>query len=224
MKRKWMIAAAACLGFLMTACSKDMSDPQKINDILQEEQYVTVTLGESYHQEEVRFDTESDRAVVPKGVEWGLQKYRDGAETGVDYGGEGVDIYESDKETDPELYAENYLDSIRELDLTVKDVRENDYSIKVVKKSQLELFEEELSVLSGMVVNDAYKLAGVEIEFDKNFRPVEKIFQLEKKDSTKLENEEEDSEECTQEFSYNIKKMRFDWSFKRVKKSIEKEY
>lgn len=222
--KRWMIIAMAILGAALTGCSKEMADSQSINGILQEERYVKVTLGESYHQEEVEFDMGNDRAVVPKSAEWGLQKYRDGEETGVNYGGDGVDIYESDKEMDPELYAGYYLDSIRALKLTVKDVRDSDYSVKIVKKSRLDLFEEELATLSGMVVNDAYRLAGVEIEFDKSFRPVKKTFQLEKKDSTKLENQEEDSEECTQEFSYNVGKMRFDWAFNNVKKSIEKEY
>lgn len=225
MRRKWSVIMVAVCCMVMTACSEKISDTRKINDILQEEGYLKVTLEERYHQEKVLFDLENDRAVVPKGLEWGLPKYRDGAETGVSYGEEeSVDIYESAQEIDPELYAESYLKSIQELNLTVRDVRDSGYALKVVNHEQLELFEEELAVLSGVVVDDAYELVGVEILFDKKFRPVEKIFQLEKKDNTNLGNEEEDSKECTQKISYNIGKLQFRGAFQRVKKSIEKMY
>lgn len=38
----------------------------KINDILKQQPYVDVQLGEEYHQSEVKFSTEEDKAVVPK--------------------------------------------------------------------------------------------------------------------------------------------------------------
>lgn len=221
--KKWLLAA---LGFclIFTACSQEMEGSEKINDIMQKEKYMRVILGESYHQREVRFDLENDKAVVPKNAEWGLPQYRDGAETGANYGEEGVDIYQSDKELNPELYEEFYLDSIRSLNLTVQDVKDSEYTVRVAKKSKLDCFEEELSILSGMVVKDSYELAGVEIQFDKKCRPIKKVFQFVKKDSTNLKNGEEDSRECMQEFSYNIGEIRFDWAFKRVKKMIEKQY
>lgn len=225
MRKKWRVAAVVFLSMLVSGCSKEVPGVQKINDILREEGYIKMMLAESYHQEEVLFDLENDRAVVPEGIGWGLQKYRDGAETGANYGEEeSVDIYESDKETNPELYIESYLDSVRELNLTVQDVRDSGYAVRVVKNEHLSVFEEELAILSSVVVDDAYRLVGVEIKFDKKFRPIEKIFQLEKKDSTNLENEEKDSGECTQKFSYDIGKMRFGWAFDHVKKSIEDVY
>lgn len=122
-----------------------------------------------------------------------------------------------------ELYIDSYQNSAGKLHLTVKDVKNADYAVKIVKKEELEPFEEELAVLSDMVVNDAYNLAGVEIQFDKKFRPVKKIFQFEKKDSTMLEQEEEDIKDCTQMYSYGVGETEFNWSFKRVKKMIQED-
>lgn len=225
MKRKHIMAAVIGLLFLLAGCAKQETKLQNVNEVMQEILYMRVTLGESYHQEEVLFDMQNTRAVVPKRAAWGLPKYRDGNRTGMNYGGEeGVDIYESDREINPELYNESYFGSIRNLNLSVKEVKDNDYTVRVVKEEQLELFEEELAILSGMVVSDAYELVGVEVRFDEKFRPIEKIFQFEKKDSTNLGNEEQDSIECMQTFSYDVGKINFWWSFHSVKHAIEKEY
>lgn len=225
MKWKHIMAFGFVVSFLLAGCAKRETQLQNVNEAIQEINYMRVKLGENYHQEEVLFDMQSTRAVVPKGAAWGLPKYRDGDETGMNYGGEeGVDIYESDREVNPELYNESYFDSIRNLNLSTKEVRDNGYTVQVVKEEQLELFEEELSVLSGMVVSDGYELAGVEVKFDEKFRPIEKIFQFEKKNSTNLGNEKQDSMECMQTFSYDVGKINFWWSFNRVKRAIEKEY
>lgn len=225
MKKTWMIFAGIFACLLLATCSKEVPDSKKVNEILKGERYVRVRLGDSYHQSEVRFDREGDQAVVPDNAEWGLSKYRDGSTVGVNYGeDEGVDIYDADAEITPELYIGNYMKTIEKLDLTAGDVRESNYNVRIVKKAKLDLFEEELSLLSGMVVNDSYELTGVEIVFDKHFRPEKKTFQLQKKEETELGDEEEDSAKCTQEFSYNIGKMRFNWSFEKVQKAIEKEY
>ena len=73
-----------------------------------------------------------------------------------------------------------------------------------------------------MVIGNEYDLSGVSIEFDKKYRPVKKIFQLKKKENTMLGNEEDESVNCIQEFSYDVGKMKFDRQFRRVEKMIEK--
>lgn len=225
MKKKWILVAVVSIGLLLFACSPKAEDARKINDIIAEQAYMRVILGDGYHQNEVCFDVENDRAVVPPDAGWGLLKYRDGDTVGVNYGEEeGVDIYDADEEINPELYQHFYLDSIRNLNLTVKDVRESDYYVKVVKCEELELFENELFILSGMVINEDYELSGIGLEFDKKFRPIRKTFQLQKKNSTELQNVEKDSAKCTQEFSYDLENLKFKISFDKVKKKIEKEY
>lgn len=226
MEKRWKWALAAVFGVCMLwifTRGEAVEDAQKINDILAEQRYMQVFLGEGYHQSEVWFDMENDRAVVPESAAWGLSKCRNREMMGVNYGEvEGVDVYESDRESHPEMYRHFYMDSIRSLNLTVGEVRENDYCVNVVKKQPLALFEKELVALSGMVLNENYELSGVWISFDKRFRPIKKIFELRKKDSTKLQNTVRDSEKCTQEFSYHLGKIKFEMGFRKVKKEIER--
>lgn len=225
MKKKWIIILGICAVFFLTACKKDYSESQKINDILDREDYVAIILGDGYLQQEVRFEMKEDRAVVPVNAKWGLPKYREGETVGVSYGEEGgVDIYDADPGVNPELYLESYLDSVRSLNLTVRDIKDSGFSVKIVQKEQLSVFAEELVHMSGMVFKDSYELAGVNIQFDDKCRPVRKEFQLQKKDKTKLDDEEKDSAKCTQKFSYDIGKIKFGWAFNKVKKEIEKEY
>ena len=130
-ERKWLcgLLAAVILGS-MTGCAEQIPGKTTVNSILAKEPYINVILGEGYHQQEVRFDLKNDRAVVPKDVQWGMQSYRNGTEVGISYGeSEGSEIYESDPEVNPELYADSYLDSIRKLNLKVSDIRKNNYTI-----------------------------------------------------------------------------------------------
>lgn len=225
MKKKWGMAAIVVVfaGVFMFSLLKEAEDTQKINDIISEQSYVRVALGDGYHQSEVRFDALNDRAVVPANASWGLEKYRDGGNVGVNYGeNEGVDVYRADQETNPELYLHFYFDSIRNLNLTVGEVRESGYYVMVVKRGELDWFEKELFILSGMVIDKDYELSGVGLEFDKKFRPVRKTFILQKKDRGELRDIERDSEKCTQEFSYNMGKLQFGMAFEKVKRGIEK--
>lgn len=211
-----------CAVVFLTACAKEMPGTTKINDLMKEEQYFRVTLEEAYLQSEVRFDMEEDRAVVPVTAEWGLPKYREKDTAGVSYDEEGAEIYETDPETNPELYASLFIGDIQELELTVEEVRDSGYDVKIVKKKELEKFEKELSLLSGMVVKDAYNLVGVSIRFDDQFRPIKKEFQFEKKDKTRLDDVGTDSEKCTQEFHYDIGKRKFESAFDKAKKEIDR--
>ncbi len=224
--KKWLcvILAVAVLGSL-TGCAEQIPGKTTINSILKEEPYINVVLGEGYHQQEVRFDLKNDRAVIPKDVQWGMHSYRAGTEVGISYGeSEGSEIYESDPEVNPELYADSYLDSIRQLNLKVSDIRKNDYNIKVVKKKQLEAFEQELAVMSGVVIKGEYELTGVNIEFDRRFRPVRKSFKLQALDDSQMHEEKKDEKKCIQEFGYNIGKVRFQTSYRDVEKKIQKEW
>lgn len=224
MKKTGVAILGICAAILFSGCAKEVPGNKRIHEILEEETRLRVTLGEAYLQSEVEFDMENDRAVVPVEAEWGLPKYRDGKEVGVSYGEEGgAEIYDADRETNPELYVEEYLDLIQELDLTVEDVRASGFDVKVIKDQTLKKFEEELTLLSGMVVKDSYELVGVSIKFDDKYRPIKKEFQFAKKDNTSLDNVENDSEKCTQEFSYEIGKRKFDSAFEKVKKEIDRD-
>lgn len=224
MKKIGMVVGVFCSMILLAACTKEVPGTTTIDDILKKEAYVRVRMGEAYLQEEVTFDIEGDRAVVPSGAAWGLPKYREEEKAGISYGEEGVaEVYETDMETIPELYESSYLDTLRNLGLTVEDVRDSGYDVKVVEKEALKQFEEELTILSGMVIKDAYKLTGVSIRFDEQFRPIKKEFQLEKKEKTRLDNEKVDSEKCTQEFSYDVGKVKFNTAFEKVKKEIDRD-
>lgn len=224
MRKKWILWLAACAALFLAACGGKIPDSARINNVIEAETYVKITLGDAYYQEKVYFDRETDRAVVPSGVQWGLEKYRAGTEAGVSYGEEeGVNLYDdADEENTPELYIQHYFDSIRGLELTVGDIRKSGYNVRIGKKEKLELFEEELSVLSGMVAGEGCELAGVEIQFDKKFRPVKKVFHFRKKDEAELDNEE-DSTGYTQKYSYKSGEIQFNWLFDRVKKRIQNE-
>lgn len=74
-RNKVLFGIAGCL--FLTACAKEVDGAEKINDILKQQPYVDVQLGEEYHQSEVKFSTEEDKAVVPKGAEWGRAEYRE---------------------------------------------------------------------------------------------------------------------------------------------------
>ena len=223
MKKIWILGITFCVTVILAACAKELPGTTKINDLLKEESYVRIVLGEAYLQERVNFDMEENRAVVPKGAKWGLPKYRDGDVAGGSYGEEGAEVYDTDTETTPELYVSSYLDAVKNLNLTVQDVRDSGYNVKVVEKEELERFENELTLLSGMVVKDTYKLTGVSIRFDDRFRPIKKEFQFEKKDKTMVDDENVDSEKCTQEYSYDVGEVKFTTAFDKVKKEIDKD-
>ncbi len=224
MKKTGIAVLGICALILVSGCTKEVAGNKRINEILEAESHVKVMLGEAYLQSEVEFDVEKDRAVVPVGAEWGLPKYREGNEAGASYGEEGgAEIYDTDWETNPELYPEVYLGLIKELDLTVGDVRDSGFDVKIISDQTLRKFEEELTLLSGMVVKDSYELVGVSIKFDDQYRPIKKEFQFEKKDQTSLEDAKNDSEKCIQEFSYEIGERKFNSAFDRVKKEIDRD-
>ena len=107
--------------------------------------------------------------------------------------------------------------------MSVKEVKDRNYSVKIADKEQLKWFEEELYTVSTLVIGDSYELSGVTVEFDREYRPVKKIFQLKKKNNMILGDEEDDSEKCIQEFSYDVGKMKFNREFSRVENLIGKD-
>lgn len=222
MKKAVMLGMAVCISFFMIACQKEGKTAKNVNDILKQESHVKIELGENYHQSCVLFALQEEKAVVPKEVEWGLPKYREKNTIGVSFGEEGTETYETDGEIYPELYADSYFSVITRLNLSTKEVKDSNYHIKIADKKQLKWFEEELYAISTMVIGDEYDLSGVSIVFDKECRPVKKIFQLKKKTNTMLGNEEEESVDCIQEFSYDVGKRKFDRQFRQVEKLIEK--
>lgn len=223
MRKKRRIIRIVCLLLLLTACEKEPEGSEQVNDILKKQGYIEVSMGEAYHQERVLFDSSDKKAVVPKDAGWGFPEFREGADAGVFYGpGEGGELYETDAETTPELYLGSYLESIQNLDLTAADVKNAKYVIKVAKRAELRPFAVELLKLSNIVMKDNYRLTGVEIVFDKECRPIKKVFQLQELDGNALKTEEE-GVKCVQEFSYKIGKMKFERALKKVKKEIEEE-
>lgn len=222
MKKIIMLSTAVYISLFMIACQKDSVSYENVNDILAEESYIKMELGENYHQSSIWFALQEEKVVVPKDVEFGLPKYREKNIIGVSFGEEGTEIYKADGEMYPELYIKSYFSSIGRLHLSTKEVKDSNYCIKVADKKQLEWFEKELYMLSTMVIGDSYELSGVSIEFDKNYRPVKKIFQLSKKDSTMIGSEEDESINCIQEFSYDIGERKFNYQFRKVEKMIEK--
>lgn len=205
---------------LMTACGKEPSNRESVSEILERQNYIQVSMGEAYHQEKVWFDIGGEKAVVPDDARWGRQKFRDGMEAGIFYGEEeGGERYRTDIETTPELYMESYMASIRNLDLKADDIKKENYRIRIVKQSQLRPFAEELINMSNIVVKNNYRLTGVEIEFDKKFRPVRKIYRLQETDENGLKREENIGE-CMQEFSYHLGNARFERVFKKVREEI----
>lgn len=221
-KSRMLFGLVSCL--FLTACTKEVDSTENVNRILEQEQYVDVQLGEEYHQSEVKFSIKEDKAVVSKDAEWGRPEYREKEEAGVYYGAEeGGEIFETDPEITPELYAESYFDSIESLNLTAAEVKKEAYIIQVTEKEALERFEKELRVLTGIIMKDHYELTGVEITFDKQCRPVQKSFQLQDIDEDELKKGEIDSGDYVQKFSYETVEGKFDRTLKKVKKEIEKE-
>ena len=95
MKRLIMLGMAVWISFFTAACQKDDVPSERVNDILKQETYVKIKLGENYHQASVLFALEEEKSVVPKDVEWGLPKYRDKNTVGVSFGEEGTEVYET---------------------------------------------------------------------------------------------------------------------------------
>ena len=201
-RNKVLFGIASCL--FLTACAKEVDGAEKINDILKQQPYVDVQLGEEYHQSEVKFSAEEDKAVVPKDAEWG-------------------EIFETDSEITPELYMDAYFESIQNLNLTAAQVQKEEYVIQVTENKKLELFEEELRILTGIIMKDHYELTGVEITFDKQCRPVQKNFQLQDIDEGELKKGTIESEDYVQKFSYETGQGKFDRTIKKVKKEINEE-
>ena len=223
MKKIMMLGVVFCMSLILLSCQKEWDSSEKINDILENEKYMKIELGEDYHQSSVLFALQEEKAVVPKDVKWGLPKYREKDTIGVSFAEEGTEIYKADGEMYPELYAKAYLASVVNLDLSVKEVKDRNYSVKIADKEQLKWFEEELYTVSTLVIGDSYELSGVTVEFDREYRPVKKIFQLKKKNNMILGDEEDDSEKCIQEFSYDVGKMKFNREFSRVENLIGKD-
>lgn len=222
MKRKKVTAVILGISILITACASKPEEDAQLNDIVTSQAYVDILLGEAYHQEQVKFDIENDRAVIPQSVKWGRHGFREKSEAGIFYGeAEGGEIYETDMETTPELYIESYLDSVKQLNLNAKEIENADYVIQIVKKSELEPFEEELAMLTTLIMKDNYMLTGVEIKFDKQCRPIEKSYQLQSLDEDELKKENIDNKEFLQKFSYDSGKNRFEKELKKVKREIE---
>lgn len=221
-KKRVLFGLVSCL--FLTACTKEVDSTEKVNRILEREQYVEVRLGEAYHQSEVQFSIKEDSAVVSKDAEWGRPEYREKEEAGIYYGKEeGGEVFETDLEITPELYIESYFDSIENLNLTAEEVKKEAYVIQVTDKEELEQFEEELRALTGIIMKDHYELNGVKITFDKQCRPMQKSFQLQDIDEDELKKGEIDSVDYMQKFSYEMSGGKFDRMLKKVKKEIEKE-
>ena len=209
-RNKVLFGIASCL--FLTACAKEVDGAEKINDILKQQPYVDVQLGEEYHQSEVKFSAEEDRAVVPKDAEWGRAEYREKEEAGIYYGeGEGGEIFETDSEITPELYMDAYFESIQNLNLTAAQVQKEEYVIQVTENK------------TGIIMKDHYELTGVEITFDKQCRPVQKNFQLQDIDEDELKKGTIESEDYVQKFSYETGQGKFDRTIKKVKKEINEE-
>lgn len=208
----------------LAGCGKEPEDTRQVNDILAEEDYVAVTFGEAYHQEHVLFDKERDRAVIGEDAKWGRASFREKNEAGIYYGeSEGGEIYPADKEISPELYLSFYWDSVQNLGLTAADVKRDGYVVQVVKKSDLKLFEKELTSLTSIIMKDYYELTGVELTFDKQCRPIRKVFYLQDISREEIKKDTSYSEEYVQEFSYDTGKAKFERVFKKVKAEIAQE-
>lgn len=76
--------------------------------------------------------------------------------------------------------------------------------------------------MSGVVIKGEYELTGVNIEFDRRFRPVKKTFRLQALDESQMHEEKKDEKKCIQEFGYNIGKVRFQTSYRDVEKRYRK--
>lgn len=222
-KRRMLFAVLfCCLG--MTGCTKDPEDSQRMQEILEQQECIKVVMGEAYHQETVLFYPQKDKAVIPENAKWGRPSFREGENVGIYYGeDEGGELYESAQEISPELYLDSYMHAMESLDVHVSDIKEENYVVKVVKPSQLKLFEEELSTLSSMILKDEYDLTGVEITFDKQCRPVQKVFQLRNISGEEVKNSHTDAQECVQEYFYDTGKSKFERIFRAVKEEIEEE-
>ena len=116
-----------------------------------------------------------------------------------------------------------YFESIQNLNLTAAQVQKEEYVIQVTENKKLELFEEELRILTGIIMKDHYELTGVEITFDKQCRPVQKNFRLQDIDEGKLKKGTIESEDYVQKFSYETGQGKFDRTIKKVKKEINEE-
>lgn len=217
--KKVLFWIVGCL--LLTACAKEVNGMQKIDDILNQESHIDVQLGEEYHQSEVKFAIKEGKAVVPKDAKWGRPEYREKNEAGIYYGEEeGGEVFETDVEITPELYESAYFDSIRKLNLIASDVQKEEYVIQVTKRAELEAFEEELRMLTGIIMKDHYELTGVKIVFDKQCRPIEKNYQLQDIDEDELNKGVVESEDYVQKFSYKTGQGTFERTLKKVKKEI----
>ena len=54
--------------------------------------------------------------------------------------------------------------------------------------------KQELALMSGVVIKGEYELTGVNIEFDRRFRPVKKTFRLQALDESQMHEEKKERE------------------------------
>ena len=50
MKKIMMLGVVFCMSLILLSCQKEVDSSEKINDILENEKYMKIELGEEYHQ------------------------------------------------------------------------------------------------------------------------------------------------------------------------------
>lgn len=136
---------------------------------------------------------------------------------------------DKDKEESPylELTKKIYFNAIKNLNLTVRDVKNSNYKYRSYNKKDIDILLKQEIVSHTIKSKDEIKY--VEISFDKEFRPIKVRITLASSKSKFVSTKEELEERAagyTHWFSY-INKGRFNKEFKEIKKMIyewDKEY
>lgn len=223
MRRKIKAGAVVCL-ILFFICSGNINataektEESILSEILEQYPYVKAELGGAYLGKTMLYDgTGRDRSVILPNDGESQIVLRDREKVTFFYGKyRGKEDYR-EKKNFPETDIGFFQTPIIELELTKKEILENNYQIEVGNPEKLEQFLAGLSYV-GIVDNEVFGISSVTLTFDEQCRPVEVRFHL--SSEIAQPNQTASLEEgLTQRFTY-MEKEAFEETFSQVQQDI----
>ncbi len=176
MRDKWkaavlflVIGVLTCIGGMRVNASEDLF----IEEILEDSTYVRAVLGEGYLGKTILYDIAGDKSVSYPNDGEHKTILREKEKATVFYGKyRGKDEHKKYEELFPELNIAFFYAPIKELGLTMSEVRAQDYQIEVTELEQIENFLIPLSFV-GVIDNEMFTILQIDIAFDEACRPIE---------------------------------------------------
>lgn len=180
--RRKATICAVLMGIFLTGISyganANEAGQAELSEIIDGESYIKINFGGGYIGKSAEYDILHRRTVVQPNDRENRTIIRSRNMLTVFYGKyRGKDEYKDYHEIFPELDADFFLSPMKKLRLTVSEIQENDYTIQITDKQQIENFLIPLSYI-GALDNEIFVIESVEILFDEGCRPIEVRFAL----------------------------------------------